>query len=223
MSARSSADFSVAAESPLVSGFFIPPPTKHSAKKPRAPSSPVLLVLCSPLPPRASGLIVVPHSAIEWWPIVTCDRPAGLECLEPRGLDRRCKTRWADSCCQCPLIERLGVLCYWGWRRANDMWKEQYRKRSEVFVCEVLDVLREITVEDREEAYVVVLKGHKMGDMQRPNSIRPLICPCHATRAPPSSFMAKARRRDLNVQYVSKVLCGVLPVKPAARAAALMS
>ena len=49
------------------------------------------------------------------------------------------------------------------------------------------------------------------------------LCPLSPTRAPATSFMAKARRRDLKVQYVSKGLCEVLPVKPAARAAALMS
>ena len=39
-------------------------------------------------------------------------------------------------------------------------------------VRKVLEVLLHITVVDREEAYVVVLKGHEMGDMQRPNRIR---------------------------------------------------
>ncbi len=39
----------------------------------------------------------------------------------------------------------------------------------------------------------------------------------------PTSFKAKACRRDLKAMYVSKGACEVLPVKPAARANALMS
>ena len=39
-------------------------------------------------------------------------------------------------------------------------------------VGKVLEVLLHITVKDREEADVVVLEGHEVGDMQRPNRIR---------------------------------------------------
>ena len=73
--------------------------------------------------------------------------------------------------CQCPLIERLGVLCDRGWRRASDMRKDSIENERGL-VCEVLDVLREITVVDREETDVVVLKGHPIGEMQRPKRIR---------------------------------------------------
>ena len=43
-------------------------------------------------------------------------------------------------------------------------------------VCKVLEVLLHITVEDGEEAYVIVLKRHKVGDMQRPDRIRRFMC-----------------------------------------------
>ena len=67
------------------------------------------------------------------------------------------------------------------WRRANDMWKESI-EHERGLVGEVLEILLEITVEDREEAYVVVLKRHPMGEMQRPNGIRRL-CPFSPIKA----------------------------------------
>ena len=45
-------------------------------------------------------------------------------------------------------------------------------EHNRALVREVLDVLLEITVVDREEAHVVVLKGHPMGEMHRPNRIQ---------------------------------------------------
>ena len=68
-------------------------------------------------------------------------------------------------------IERLGVLRYRGRRRAVDMRKDRVEDERGL-VGEVLDVLLEIAVEDREEAQVVVLEGHPMGEMQRPDRIR---------------------------------------------------
>jgi hypothetical protein len=55
----------------------------------REPASMQLLASLTPNPIRR-------------WPVVTCDRPAGLGCLEPTGLDRRCKSRSADSCFPVP-------------------------------------------------------------------------------------------------------------------------
>ena len=49
------------------------------------------------------------------------------------------------------------------------------------------------------------------------------LCPFSPIKASPTSFKAKPCRRDLKAMYVSKGLCEVLPVKPAARAHALMS
>ncbi len=54
------------------------------------------------------------------------------------------------------------------------MWKESIESERGL-VGEVLDVLLEITIEDGEEAQVIVLKGHKMAEMQSPNSIRRLM------------------------------------------------
>ena len=51
------------------------------------------------------------------------------------------------------------------------MWKESVED-VRALVCKVLEVLLDVTVIDREEADVVVLKGHKVGDVQRPNRIR---------------------------------------------------
>ena len=53
--------------------------------------------------------------------------------------------------CQCPLIERLGVLGDRGRRRTVDMWKESIENERGL-VCKVLDVRLEITVVDCEEA-----------------------------------------------------------------------
>ena len=47
------------------------------------------------------------------------------------------------------------------------------------------------------------------------------MCPFSPIMAFPTSFKAKACTRDLKDMYVSKGLCEVLPVKPAARAACL--
>ena len=52
---------------------------------------------------RSHGVLNNAPSVIRRWPMVTYrNRPAGLGCLEPRSQDRRCKTRWADSCCRVP-------------------------------------------------------------------------------------------------------------------------
>ena len=51
------------------------------------------------------------------------------------------------------------------------MWKESIEDVRGL-VRKVLEVLLHVTVEDREEADVVVLEGHKVGDMQRPDGIR---------------------------------------------------
>ena len=51
------------------------------------------------------------------------------------------------------------------------MWKESI-ENVRGLVREVLEVLLHITVKDREEADVVVLEGHEVGDMQRPNRVR---------------------------------------------------
>ena len=45
----------------------------------------------------------------------------------------------------------------------------------DVLVGEVLEVLLNVTVEDREEAEVVVLERHEMRDMQRPDRVRPFV------------------------------------------------
>ena len=61
-----------------------------------------------------------------------------------------------------------------------------------------------------------------MGEMQRPNRIQRLLALLFQ-QGFPDSFKDKASQRDLKAMYVSKGLCEVLPVTPAARANALMS
>ncbi len=60
-----------------------------------------------------------------------------------------------------------------------------------------------------------------MGEVQRPKRIRRFMALVSMDLA--ASFKAKPCRRDLMDMYVSKGACDVLPVKPAALAAALMS
>ena len=117
-------------------------------------------------------------------------------------------------------MERLGVLCYWGGRRANDMGKDRV-EGDRSLLGEVLDVLLEITVVDGEEAQVVVLEEHPIGEVQRPNRIRRFIG--LVSNRPPLPPSTQRLASDLMDMYVSKVPCDVLPVKPAARAHALMS
>ena len=81
---------------------------------------------------------------------------------------------------QCPLIERLGVLRYRGRGRTLDMRKDRIEDERGL-VREVLDVLREVTVEDREESQMVVLERHPVGEVQRPERSDPSL---------PSSAMA---------------------------------
>ena len=83
----------------------------------------------------------------------------------------RCKTQSADSCCPVPTDRTPHILCHRGRRRTDDMRKESIESERGL-VCEVLEVLLEIAVVDREEAYVVFLEGRKMGDMRRPYRIR---------------------------------------------------
>ena len=122
---------------------------------------------------------------------------------------------------QPPLVERLGVLGHRGRRAANDVGEESIENERGL-VGKVLEVLVHITVEDGEEAYVVVLKRDKVGEMQRPQRVRRFM-PLVSHQAPATSFTAKACSRDLKDMYVSKKPCEVWPVKPAARAHALMS
>ena len=73
-------------------------PTMQPAKEPRAPHRGCSAWLCA----GQRGGMMVTWAVLSSGGVVTCDRPAGLECLEPRGLGRRCKTRWLDSCCPMP-------------------------------------------------------------------------------------------------------------------------
>ena len=88
-----------------ITPWVIPPSTKQSAKKPRALHRRSWMRDVRPRPtPNSESILIRDHGitvAIRWR-IVTCGRPAGLGCPEPRGLDRRCKTRSADSCCPTP-------------------------------------------------------------------------------------------------------------------------
>ena len=90
------------------------------------------------------------------------DREAGVGAVEPDG--------WVVVR-HPPLVERLGVLGHRGRRPANDVGEESIENERGL-VGKVLEVLVHITVEDREEAYVVVLKRHKVGEMQRPQGVR---------------------------------------------------
>ena len=90
-----------------------------------------------------------------------------MSCTESPGY--ALKTQWLGSCFP---IHRArtssGVLCHRRWWRANNMWKERIESERG-FVCEVLEILLDRTILDGEKAQVVVLKGHKMGEMQRPS------------------------------------------------------
>ena len=73
--------------------------------------------------------------------------------------------------CHSPLIERAGVLRHRRRRRIVDVLEEGIEGERGL-LCEVLEVLLHIAVVDGEEAQLIVLEAHEMGDMQRPDGIR---------------------------------------------------
>ena len=108
---------------------------------------------------------------------MTCYRPAGQGCPEPKGLDRRCRSRSADSCSPTPTDRTL--------RRSfrselaappQHMWKDRIEDERGL-VCEVLNILRKFTAEDSEEAYRFLVEGHPMREVQRSDRIRRLLAP----------------------------------------------
>jgi hypothetical protein len=75
---------------------------------------------------------------------------------------------------QGPLIKCLGVLRYRGWRCANHMWKDGIKcERS--LVRKIVDVLVKVTVVDRKEPDMVLLKAHPMREVQRSNRVVRLV------------------------------------------------
>ena len=162
-------------------------------------------------------------AVIQRRPMVTrWHRPAGLECLAPRGRDRRCRTRSADGCSPAPTHRTPGRSSRPGSAAPPSTWGKTASKSERGLFGEVLDVLLEVTVEDGEEARDGCARrapnGRSAASQESPTLRRPRL---EWTSRPASE--AKPCRRDLMVMYVSKGVCKVLPVKPAARAHALMS
>ena len=155
--------------------------------------------ICAVLPAKAGGRL----ASIKEWSTVTRDRPAGLECLEPRGPDRRCRTRWADGCSPMPTDRTPRRSLRPGSAARPRHVERRRRRRTSVLSAKSWMYFVEVTVVDREEAEMVSLEGHPMREMQRPNRIRRLVG-LVSDHDPACQLQGNVLRPDLMDMYVSK-------------------
>ena len=180
----------------------MPPSTKEPAKKAPGPSSPVLPVCCSHLANAVSGVTRVHDhgtpvlsSGRRWW--LARVGQQNFDVLNPEARIGAVEPDGRIVVVQCPLIERLGVLRDWGWRRANRHVERGCRRRRP------RSPLRNPGCTSRKSPSKIVKKpirlfskGTKSEKCTVPTVSNP-SWPFSPTRAFPTNLKAKPCRRDL--------------------------